>query len=79
MAEIKINEHLWGASVLPEGLVERWLVADGADVAAGDPIAEIRIEDALHEILAPAAGRLLIWTPINAVIAPGSPLGQVTP
>jgi len=44
--------------MLPEGIVERWFIADGAIAAAGDPMAEIRIEDALHEIMAPVSGRL---------------------
>jgi len=45
---------------LPEGIVERWFIADGAVVAAGDLMAEVRIEDALHEITSPASGRLTI-------------------
>jgi hypothetical protein len=50
MQDIKVDEALWASSMLPEGIVERWFIADGAIVAAGDPMAEIRIEDALHEI-----------------------------
>jgi hypothetical protein len=53
MQDIKVDEALWASSMLPEGIVERWFVADGATVAAGDRIAEIRIEGALHEITAP--------------------------
>jgi hypothetical protein len=60
MQDIKVNEALWASSMLPEGIVERWFIADGAIVAAGDPMAEIRIEDALHEIMAPVSGRLTI-------------------
>ena len=77
MSEIKVAEDLWASRTLPEGLVERWLLADGATVAAGEPVAEVRIEDALHEVLAPAAGRLLIWAPANAVIEPGATLGRI--
>ena len=50
MQDIKVDEALWASSMLPEGIVERWFIADGAIVAAGDPMAEIRIEDALHEM-----------------------------
>ena len=53
--------------MLPEGIVERWFIADGAIVAAGDPMAEIRIEDALHEIMAPVSGRLTIVAAANTV------------
>ena len=58
MQDIKVDEALWASNMLPEGVVERWFIADGAIVAAGDPMAETRIEDALHDIenkIAPAA------------------------
>src|SRR6202035_3201784 len=72
MQDIKVNEALWASSMLPEGIVERWFIADGAIVAAGDPMAEIRIEDALHEIMAPVSGRLTIVAAANTVVEPGS-------
>ena len=56
MQDIQVDEALWASSMLPEGIVERWFIADGATVAKGDLMAEIRIEDALHEITAPASG-----------------------
>ena len=49
MQDINVDEALWASSMLPEGIVERWIIADGAIVAAGDPMAEIRIEDAAGE------------------------------
>jgi len=79
MADVKVTEDLWASSMLPEGLIERWLVADGATVATGEAVVEVRIEDALHEILAPAAGRLKISARVNDVIDPGSALGQIAP
>ena len=57
--------------------MERWFIADGATVAAGAPIAEIRIEDALHEITAPASGRLTIVAAANTVVEPGSLLARL--
>lgn len=77
--DIKVAEDLWASSMLPEGIVERWFFSDGALVASGVPIAEVRIEDAVHEVLAPMRGRLFIQTAENAVIEPGSVLGQVEP
>ena len=77
--DIKVAEALWASSMLPEGIVERWLVSDGAIVRSGDPLVEIRIEDALHEITAPIQGRLTIRAVVNGVIEPGSVLGQVEP
>ena len=77
MQDIKVNEALWASSMLPEGIVERWFIADGAIVAAGDPMAEIRIEDALHEIMAPVSGRLTIVAAANTVVEPGSLLARL--
>jgi hypothetical protein len=73
MKTIRINadEALWRNSMLPEGILERWLVADGAIARAGHAVAEIRIEGALHDIVAPATGRLAISAPTLAVIEPG--------
>lgn len=72
MQDIKVDEALWASSMLPEGIVERWFVADGAIVAVGDQMAEIRIEDALHEISAP-----MIVAAANTVVEPGSLLARL--
>ena len=46
-------------------------------ISAGERIAEVRIEDALHEIVAPASGRATIVAEVNAVIEPGSVLATL--
>jgi hypothetical protein len=73
MKIIRINadEALWRNSMLPEGIVERWLVADGETAHAGHAVAQVRIESALHDIVAPVTGRLAISAPTLAVIEPG--------
>ena len=78
MLEIRVDEALWASSMLPEGTVVRWLVADGANATAGKPIVEVRIEDALHEITAPANGRLTIAAAANNVVEPGSLLATLS-
>jgi pyruvate/2-oxoglutarate dehydrogenase complex dihydrolipoamide acyltransferase (E2) component len=78
MQDIQVDEALWASSMLPEGIVERWFIADGAIVAVGDLMAEIRIEDALHEITAPVSGRLTIVAAANTVVEPGSLLARLT-
>ena len=78
MTDIRIDEALWASSIMPEGTVERWFVADGVVVAMGDRIAEVRIEDARHEILAPAGGRLSIVAATHAIVEPGSLLARLT-
>jgi pyruvate/2-oxoglutarate dehydrogenase complex dihydrolipoamide acyltransferase (E2) component len=77
MTDVRVADDLWSTSMLPEGLVERWLVADGARVCAGQPLVELRVEDALHEIAAPASGTIAIVTGVNSVIEPGSLLAQL--
>lgn len=68
---INADEVLWRNSMLPEGILERWLVADGDTAHAGHAIAQVRIEGALHDIVAPETGRLAISAPRMAVIDPG--------
>ena len=77
MKDIKVDETLWASSIMPEGTVERWLIADGANVAAGERVAEVRIEDALHDIIAATGGRLTIISAANSVVEPGSLLAQL--
>jgi pyruvate/2-oxoglutarate dehydrogenase complex dihydrolipoamide acyltransferase (E2) component len=77
MQDIKVDEALWASSMLPEGIVERWFIADGAIIAVGDLMAEIRIEDALHEITAPASGLVTIIATRNTVVEPGSLLARL--
>lgn len=73
MKTIRINadEALWRNSMLPEGILQRWVVADGDTARAGHAIAQVRIEGALHDVVAPATGRLAISAPALAVIDPG--------
>ena len=44
MQEIKVDQTLWAHSMLPEGIVERWFITNGATISAGERIAEVRIE-----------------------------------
>jgi hypothetical protein len=68
-------ESKWRNSMLPKGIVERWLVADGETARAGHAVAEIRIE-ARCATLWP--GRLAISAPKPAVIEPGFLLATLT-
>jgi pyruvate/2-oxoglutarate dehydrogenase complex dihydrolipoamide acyltransferase (E2) component len=71
------DQALWATNMLPEGIVERWFVPEGATAKAGHSVAEVRIEGALHDIVAPVSGLLTILAPANNVIEPGSLLGTV--
>jgi pyruvate/2-oxoglutarate dehydrogenase complex dihydrolipoamide acyltransferase (E2) component len=76
--DIRIDEALWSTSMLPEGTIERWFVADGNPIVKGHKIAEVRIEGALHEVAAPASGRIFGMAAPNSVIEPGSLLAKLT-
>ena len=75
--DIRLDEDLWATRMLPEGLLERWLVADGALVEAGITVAELLIEGALVGVAAPVSGRLEMLAAVNAVVEPGSIIGRL--
>lgn len=75
--DIRIDEQLWATSMAPEGVLERWRIADGGDVRQGQPIADVRIEDYLHEIIAPVSGKLAHMVADGALVEPGTLIGQV--
>ena len=79
MEKLRVNadESLWQNTMLPEGVVERWLIADGDIAFAGHGVAEVRIEGALHEIIAPVTGRLTIESKLRSIIEPGSLLATL--
>ncbi len=74
---INADQALWATNMLPEGIVERWFVAEGATAHAGHSVAALRIEGALHDIVSPVSGRLTIFAPVNNVIEPGALLATV--
>ena len=75
--EIKADESLWQNNMIPEGVIVRWFVADGDMADAGHRMAEVRIEGALHDIIAPANGRVKIEMGASSVIEPGSLLATL--
>lgn len=75
--DIKVPPELWASSIMPEGVVEKWLEPDGSIVKAGTPIAVIRIEGMLHELMAPSTGTLKCAYKVNSVIDPGCVMGQI--
>jgi len=57
MIGVRIPDDVWGDAE-GEALLDHWLVAEGAHVQAGQPLAEAVIVKANVEVLAPAAGIL---------------------
>ncbi len=58
-------------------MITRWLAADGATVAAGEPIAEIETEKATAELVAETGGTLLHAAAAGAGVPIGAPLGFI--
>lgn len=79
MIAIMIPADLWASSILPEGILERWLKPDHSQVRQGEAVATVRIEDALHMLVAPATGQLTIALAANAMVEPGATIGRVDP
>lgn len=77
MADVQVAEDLWSTGMLPEGILERWFVADGARVRTGEAVAAVRIGEALHDIASPAEGRLTVLAPVNEVVDPGCIIAEV--
>jgi hypothetical protein len=76
--DIRIDEQLWATSIAPEGVLERWRAVNGGEIACGQAIAEVRIEDCLHDIVAPGPGRLVQLVSDGALIEPGTLIARVS-
>ena len=59
MIEVRLSPELWeGVDEEVEALLDSWLVREGEQVAAGQPIANAVIVKTNVEVTAPQAGRL---------------------
>ena len=77
MIQIRVTPELWGTSLLPEGILQKWLQPDNALVEAGEPVAYVQIENGLHALMAPAAGWLKQACVQNTVVEPGMVIGEL--
>lgn len=74
---IQVVPELWASNIMPEGILESWLRPDGSLVEIGDPVAAVRVEDCLHQLCAPARGRLRTELKTDSVVEPGMVIGSV--
>lgn len=79
MTDMIVAPDLWSTSLLPEGIFVRWRIMDGAIVRAGQAVAEVRIGDSLHELMAPNDGCLIFAARPNDLVEPGSIIGRLSP
>jgi 2-oxoglutarate dehydrogenase E2 component (dihydrolipoamide succinyltransferase) len=60
-----------------EATVGRWLKPNGSAVRANEPVCELETDKASAEVMAPAAGTLVITVPEGQKVAIGAVLGRV--
>jgi pyruvate dehydrogenase E2 component (dihydrolipoamide acetyltransferase) len=62
---------------MTEAVLARWLVADGALVAKGQPLYELETDKVSNEIESPAAGRLRRIAEEGVTYLVGDPLAEL--
>jgi pyruvate/2-oxoglutarate dehydrogenase complex dihydrolipoamide acyltransferase (E2) component len=62
---------------MDEGTIAEWLVADGATVAAGQPLYSLESEKSVQEIEAPCTGTLRIFEGAGGTFKVGAVLGEI--
>ena len=67
----RVDETIWTSTISPEGIVQRWFIADGAIAKTGYKIVETRVKDALHEITSPVSSSLTIVAAVDNFVEPG--------
>ncbi|MDR3621214.1 MAG: lipoyl domain-containing protein, partial [Paludisphaera borealis] len=78
MSAVSISVPGVGESI-SEGILSRWLVADGSQVKAGDPLFELETDKATNIVPAPASGVLKVGAAEGDVVAIGANIGTIDP
>ena len=73
--DIVVPRDMWGETL--EGVVVTWVYEDGAMVGEGQPIAEVMVEKAQFEVVAPASGKLKILAAPESVIGRDHAIGRI--
>ncbi|MDB5971477.1 MAG: biotin/lipoyl attachment protein [Hydrocarboniphaga sp.] len=60
-----------------EGTIAEWMVADGAEVAAGQPLYSLESEKSVQEIEAPVSGTLRIIKQAGDSYPVGTVIGEI--
>jgi pyruvate/2-oxoglutarate dehydrogenase complex dihydrolipoamide acyltransferase (E2) component len=75
MADVTVPDDLWDTD--DQGVIVTWLYSSGANVKAGQLIAELAVEKAQLELTAPATGRLTVLAPADTVISKGQVIARI--
>lgn len=78
MAAVPITVPGVGESI-SEGILSRWLVAEGAPVKAGEPVFELETDKATAEVPAPASGVVKRDAAEGDTVAIGATVGTIDP
>src|SRR5438132_10636747 len=62
---------------ITEGVISRWLKADGESVREGEPVYELETDKASTEVSAPASGVLKITAKEGEKVAVGAVVGRI--
>jgi pyruvate/2-oxoglutarate dehydrogenase complex dihydrolipoamide acyltransferase (E2) component len=61
-----------------EAILSQWLIADGAQVVAGEPLYSLESEKSVEEIESPASGTLKIVATVGETYPVGTVLAEIT-
>ncbi len=78
MSAVPITVPSVGESIT-EGIVSRWLKADGSLVKAGEPLIELETDKATNTVPAPGSGVLKIGVAEGQTVAIGATVGTIDP
>ncbi len=78
MAAVPISVPGVGESI-SEGILSRWLVADGSPVKAGDPLFELETDKATTIVPSPVSGVLKVSAAEGDTVAIGASIGTIDP
>lgn len=77
MTDIRVDEGLWAGAMAPQGILLAWCTPDGSLVKRGARLADVMIEGAQHDVMAPVSGRLSHAVEALYVLAPGDVIGRI--
>ena len=75
MTDGVVPSDLWEGDT--QAVITTWLARDGAEVRAGDLLAEIMVEKVQFEIRAPESGRLTVLRAADDIVSKGDAIARV--
>ncbi|MBA4328102.1 MAG: biotin attachment protein [Polaromonas sp.] len=79
--DITLKDEAWeGVDAQVQALMDRWLVPEGAQVQAGQPVARVILVKSSLDIAAPASGLVeRVLVPAGETFGRGQPLAVLKP